>query len=77
MHWNLLLDLQGTAHRPINTVKYDEKRIAGDVDDPSAMLGDRRVNQVAAQHPQPFERASIIQTDEAAVPHDVGVHHGD
>jgi hypothetical protein len=29
------------------------------------------------QYPQAFQRTGVIQADETAVTHDVGVHHGD
>jgi hypothetical protein len=72
---HLLLYLHCTAHRPIDTVEHDEKCVARGVDDPPAMRGDRRVDQVAAQCTQSLKRAGIIQPYEAAVAHDVRVHH--
>ena len=51
--WNLLLHLHGTAHRPVDAVEHDEQGIAAGLDDPAAMLLDRRVDQVAAESAQP------------------------
>ena len=70
---HLLLHLHGTAHRSINAIEHDEQRIAPRVDDPAAMLLDRRVDQVSTQSPQPFERSNIVQADQAAVPDHVGI----
>ena len=50
---DLLLHLDGTAHRPVDAVEHDEQGIASRLDDPAAVLLDRRVYQVAAQSPQP------------------------
>ena len=54
---HLLLHLHGTAHRSIDAIEHHEQRIAARVDDPAAMLGDRRVDQTLAESPQPFERS--------------------
>jgi len=40
------------------------------------MLGDSRVDQVVAQCPQALQRTNVIQADETAVAHDIGMHHG-
>ena len=42
-----VLDLDGTAHRADDAAKLDKAAIAGAVDDPPMMRGDRRINQVA------------------------------
>ena len=76
MDGHLLLHLHRTAHRSVNAVEHDEQRITAGVDDPAAMLLDRWVDQVAAERPQPLERADVVQPDQAAVAHHVGMHHG-
>ena len=73
----LLLHLHGTAHRSVDAVEHHEQGIAPGVDDPAAMLLDRWVDQVFAESPQPFERPNIVQADQAAVAHHVGMDDGD
>ena len=41
---NLLLHLHGTAYRPVDAVEHDQQGIAPGLDDPAAMLLDRRVD---------------------------------
>ena len=72
----LLLHLHRAAHRAVDAVEHHQQRIAARVDDPAAMLGDRRIDQVAAERSQPLERADVVQPDQAAVAHHVGMHHG-
>ena len=74
---NLLLHLDGTAHRPVNAIEHDEQGIAPSLDDFAAMLLDRRVDQVAAQSPQPLESPCIVQPNQAAVANHVGIDDGD
>jgi hypothetical protein len=76
IRWQLLLDLHGATHRAVDAVEHHKQRIACGIDDPATMLGDGWIDQVAAQRPQSLQRAGIIQADEAAVTHNVGVHHG-
>ena len=74
---NLLLHLDGTAHRPVNAIEHDEQGIAAGLDDPAAMLVNRWVYQVSAQRPQSLESSCVIQPDQAAVAHHVGIDDGD
>ena len=74
---NLLLHLHGTAHRPVDAVEHDQQGVAAGLDDPAAMLLDRRVDQVAAESTQPFERSCVVQADQAAVADHVGIDDGD
>ena len=52
--WYLLLNRHGTAHRPVDAVEYDQQRIASGLNDPAAMLIDRRVYQLPAECTQTF-----------------------
>ena len=70
---DLLLHHDGTAHRSIDAIKHDEQRVAARLDDPAAMLIDRRVYQVGAECPQAFECSLVIQSDQAAVAHHVRI----
>jgi hypothetical protein len=48
-----VLDLDRAAHRVDDAAKVDENAVAGALDDAAMMRGDRRINQIAAQGPQP------------------------
>ena len=41
---NLLLHLHGAAHRAVYAVEHDQQRVAACLDNPAAMLLDRRVD---------------------------------
>ncbi len=73
----LLLHLNGTAHRAIDAVEHDEEGVASGLNDPAAMLVDRRVDQSAAERTEAFERSFVIQPDQAAVTNHVGIDHSD
>ena len=77
MDGNLLLHLHGTAHRPVNAIEYDQQRIASSLNNPAAMLIDRRVYQVPAECPQTIERSRIVQANQTAVANHVGIQYGD
>ena len=74
---NLLLHLHGTAHRPVDAVEHDEQGVAAGLDDPAAMLLDRRIDQVSPESPQPLEGSRVVQADQAGVANHVGIDHGD
>ena len=46
--------------------------VAGALDDAAVMHGDGRVDQIAAQRPQPRKRAILVGAGEPAVADDVG-----
>ena len=73
---NLLLHLHRTAHRPVNAVKHDEKGIATGLNDPAAVLIDRRVYQVPTECPQTIQRSCIVQTDQSRIAYHVQIGHG-
>ena len=77
MDRNLLLHLHGAAHRSVDAVEDNQQRIAPGLDDPAAMLVDRRVYQVAAESPQSFESSNVIQPDQTAISDHIGIDHGD
>ena len=74
---NLLLHLHGTAHRSVDAVEHDEQGVAAGLDDPAAMLLDRRIDQLSAERTQSLEGSRVIQADQAAVAHHVGIDDGD
>ena len=77
MDRNLMLNLDSTAHRPVDAIEHDEKGIATSLNDPAAVFIDRRVNYVATKAPQPLERSCIVQANETAVADHVGIDDRD
>ena len=48
------------------------RAVAGALDDASIMNGDCRIDQVAAQGPEPCQRAILVRSGEPAVADDIG-----
>ena len=67
-----VLNLHGAAHRVDHAAELHERAVAGALDDPPAMRGDGRIDQVAAQRPQPRQRALLVRAGQPAVAGDVG-----
>ena len=57
---------RGATHRVDHAAIFDEKPIAGALDDAAFVNGDRRVDQVASQRPQSGERAILVSRGETA-----------
>ena len=55
-----ILDLDGAAHRVDDAAELDERAVAGALDDASAMDGDGRIDEVAAQRSKPRQRAVLV-----------------
>ena len=71
-----VLHLDGAAHRVDHTAELDERAVAGALDHASMMHDDGRVDEVAAQCPQPRERAFLVRAGEPAVADHVGGEDG-
>jgi hypothetical protein len=54
------------THRVDHAAIFDEKPVAGALDDAAFVNGDRRVDQVASQRPQSSERAILVSRGETA-----------
>ncbi len=67
-----VLNFDRAAHSVDHAVELDQRAVAGALDDAAMMNGDRRVDQVAAQRPQPRERALLVRAREPAVADNVG-----
>ena len=72
-----LLHRHGTTHRSVDAVEYGKQRVAGCLDDSTAILLDCRIDDFATQHPQPPERSHVIDADQAAVTNHIGIKHDD
>ena len=67
-----VLNFDRAAHGVDHAVELDQRAVAGALDDAAMMKGDGRVDQVAAQRPQPRERALLVRAREPAVADNVG-----
>ena len=71
-HFGIALDhrvlhFDGAAHRIDGAAKLDDCAVARAFDDAPVMDGDGRVDQVAAQRPQPREDAVLVRSGKPAV----------
>ena len=66
------LDLDRTLHRVGDALKLDQEAVAGGLDDPAAVLGDRRVDQLEPVGPQARKRAGLVGLHQPAVADHVG-----
>ena len=55
-----VLHFNGTTRRVDDAAELDDGAVAGALDDPAMMHGDRRVDQVAAQGPEPRQRPVLV-----------------
>ena len=74
---NLLLHFDGATHRSADAVEHNEEGITASLDDPATMPLYRRIDHVAAERAQAFERPNVVQTDQTTVADHVGVHDCD
>ena len=66
------LDFDRAAHGVDHAAELDDRAVAGALDDASVVHGDDRVDQVAAERPEPRQRAVLVGPCEPAVAGDVG-----
>ena len=62
----------GAANGLDHAAKFDERAVAGPLDDPPVVDRDRRVDEVAAQSAQPRQRQFLVSARQPAVADDVG-----
>ena len=67
-----VLHLDGAAHGIDHAAELDQRSIAGALDHAPVVHGDGRIDQVAAQRPQPRQRAIFVRAGEPAVSDHVG-----
>ena len=58
------LHLGGAAHRIDHAAKFDQAAVTSSLDDASVMQGDGRIDEVAAQRPEPRQGAILIRPHE-------------
>jgi len=66
------MDFDRAEHCVDHAAELDDAAVAGALDDAAAMDGDRGVDQIASQRPEPRERAILIGAGKPAVSDDVG-----
>ena len=67
-----MLHLDRAAHRVDRAAEFDQRSVAGALDDATVMHGDRRVDEIASQRPQPSQGPILVRARQTAVAHDVG-----
>ena len=67
-----VLNLDRAAHRVDDAAEFDDRAVAGALDEAAVVDGDRRINQGVAQSAQPRQRAVLVRAGEPAVADDVG-----
>ena len=67
-----LLHRDRAAHRIDDAGKFHQQAVAGGLDDAAAMLGDFRVDQLAAQRFEAFERALLVRPHQPRIPRHIG-----
>jgi hypothetical protein len=67
-----LLHFDRTAHRIDDAGKLDQQAVAGGLDDAAMMLGDFRIDELAAQRLEAFERAFLVRPHQPRIPRHIG-----
>ena len=66
------LDFDGEANRIDDAPELDNRTVAGALNDPAVVDGDRRVDQVAPKGPEPGKDAILVRSSQPAVTDNVG-----
>ena len=67
-----VLDFNSAAHGVDHAAKLDERAVAGQLDDAPIVHGDRGIDQIAPQRPEPRQGAILVRAGEPAVADHVG-----
>ncbi len=67
-----LLHRDGTAHRIDDAGKFHQQAVAGGLDDAAPVLGDLRIEKLAAQRLEAFERAFLVRPHQPRIPRHIG-----
>ena len=67
-----LLHLDRAAHRIDDAGKLHQHAIAGGLDDPAPVLGDLRIDQLAAERLEAFEGAFLVRPHQPRIPRHIG-----
>jgi hypothetical protein len=66
-----VLHLDRAAHGVDHAAEFDEAAVAGAFDDAAVMRGDGGIDEIAAQAPEPRQRAILVRSRKTAVADDV------
>ena len=66
------LDFNGAVHRVDDTAELDDAAVAGALDDAAVVHGDGRIDQVAAERPQPRQNPVLVGSGKPRIADDVG-----
>ena len=66
------LDFDRAAHGVDHAAELDDAAIAGALDDAAVMHGDGRIDQIAAERPQPRQNPVLVGSGEPRIADDVG-----
>ena len=66
-----MLHFECAPHRVHHAAEFDDRTIAGALDDAAMVHGDCGINQVAAQRAQSRQRAFLVRPCEPAVADDI------
>jgi hypothetical protein len=67
-----LLHLDRAAHRIDDAGKLHQQAVAGGFHDAAVMLGDLRIEELAAQRLEAFERAFLVRPHQPRIPRHIG-----
>jgi hypothetical protein len=67
-----LLHRDGAAHRVDDAGKFHQHSVAGGLDDAAAVLGDLRIEELAALRFEAFERAFRVCAPQPRIPRHIG-----
>src|SRR5580704_6629277 len=67
-----LLHRDRAAHRIDDAGKFPQQAVAGGFDDAAAVLGDFRIEKLAAQRLEAFERAFLVRPHQPRIPRHIG-----
>jgi len=67
-----LLHRDRAAHRIDDAGKFDQQAVASGLDDAAVMLGDFRIEELAAQRFQTFKRTLLIRPHQPGIPRHIG-----
>src|SRR5580704_4609576 len=67
-----VLHLNRATYRADHAAKLDEAAVAGAVDDPPMVCGNRRIDQIAAQRPEPRQRSLLVGAGKPAIADNIG-----
>ena len=66
------LDFNGAVHCVDDTAELDNRAVPRALNDPAMMHGDGRVDQIAAQRPEPSKDAILVRASEPRIADDIG-----